>query len=45
MLKLLNDNEVALAANEFEKWDKAGGQVVAGLLRRRVAEKAEFLGQ
>jgi lysozyme len=42
MLKLLNDNEIALAAEEFEKWDKAGGKVVAGLLRRRTAEKVEF---
>ncbi len=30
------------AAAEFEKWDHAGGQVVAGLLRRRIAEEAEF---
>jgi lysozyme len=42
MLKLLNDNEIVLAAEEFEKWDKAGGKVVAGLLRRRTAEKVEF---
>lgn len=30
------------AAQQFERWDKAGGVVVAGLLRRRLAEKAEF---
>jgi lysozyme len=42
MLKLLNQNEIAQAALEFEKWDKAKGVVVAGLLRRRYAEKEEF---
>jgi lysozyme len=44
MLKLLNSGNDAAAAAEFEKWDMAGGQHVAGLLRRRLAEKAEFLG-
>lgn len=44
LLRLLNAGDIAGAANEFEKWDHAGGAVVAGLLRRRLAEKAEFLG-
>jgi lysozyme len=42
MLKLVNADDMTDAANEFEKWDKCGGQVVAGLLRRRQAEAAEF---
>lgn len=42
LLKLLNAGNLAGAAAEFEKWDHAGGQVVAGLLRRRLAEEAEF---
>jgi lysozyme len=42
LLKDLNAGNFAAAANEFEKWDHAGGQVVAGLLRRREAEMAEF---
>jgi len=42
MLKLLNTNCLAAAANEFEKWSRAKGVVVAGLLRRRLAEKTEF---
>lgn len=42
LLKLLNQGDFADAANEFDKWDKAGGQVVAGLLRRREAETQEF---
>jgi lysozyme len=44
MLKLLNAGDLNGAANEFPKWDHAAGQVVAGLLRRRLAEKKEFLG-
>ncbi len=44
LLKDLNAGDFAAAAAEFEKWDHAGGQVVAGLLRRRLAEKAEFTG-
>ena len=42
LLKLLNANDFAGAAAEFDKWDHAGGQVVAGLLRRRQAETALF---
>jgi lysozyme len=42
LLKLLNTHCLAEAANEFEKWSRAKGVVVAGLLRRRLAEKAEF---
>jgi lysozyme len=44
MLKLLNDNDRAAAAAEFEKWDHAGGVELPGLLRRRKAEAAEFSG-
>jgi lysozyme len=44
MLKLLNAGDHAAAANEFQKWDMAGGEHVAGLLRRRIAEAAEFRG-
>lgn len=40
--KLLNMGDIAGAAAEFEKWDHASGKVVAGLLRRRLAEEAEF---
>ena len=42
LLKLLNASDFANAALEFDKWDKSGGQVVAGLLRRRIAETQEF---
>jgi lysozyme len=42
VLKLLNAGDMSNAVLEFDKWDRAGGQVVAGLLRRREAETQEF---
>lgn len=42
MLKYVNQGNMILAAIEFEKWDHAGGLVVAGLLRRRQAEERMF---
>jgi lysozyme len=43
LLKLLNAGDFHGVAAQFPIWDKAGGQVVAGLLRRRLAEQALFL--
>lgn len=45
LLKLLNQGKIAEAANEFSRWDKAGGQSLLGLSRRRRAERALFLSQ
>jgi lysozyme len=45
LLKLVNQHQLAQAAEEFHKWDHAGGKELAGLLKRRLAEKADFLGQ
>lgn len=42
LLQLVNDGKHEEAANEFEKWKYAGGVAVAGLLRRRFAEKERF---
>ena len=42
MLKLLNAGQFSEAADQFQLWDHASGQVVAGLLRRRIAEEQEF---
>jgi lysozyme len=39
----LNAGDYAGAANEFPKWRKAGGKVLAGLVRRRAAERELFL--
>lgn len=38
----LNDGDYHGAASAFEMWDRAGGKVMAGLLRRRKAEEALF---
>jgi lysozyme len=43
MLRDLNAGHVTAAADQFEVWDKAGGKVVAGLLRRRKAEERLFV--
>lgn len=43
LLKLMNKGDIIGAADEFPKWDRAGGQVLAGLDRRRHAERDLFL--
>ena len=42
LLKCLLANDFQGAALEFPKWDHVGGQVCAGILRRRQAEAALF---
>jgi len=37
-----NRGEIESAADEFLKWDKAGGKVLRGLTRRREAEREFF---
>ncbi|PDO81613.1 lysozyme [Kosakonia sacchari] len=44
LLKKLNAGDYRGAADEFLRWNKAGGQVLAGLSRRRAAERELFLG-
>jgi lysozyme len=43
LLKKLNNGNYQAAANEFEKWTKAGQQELKGLVRRREAEKQLFI--
>lgn len=43
LLKKINVSEFFEAAEEFLKWNKAGGKVLPGLTRRRAAEKELFL--
>lgn len=43
LLRKLNDRDVKGAADEFLRWNKAGGKVLNGLTRRREAERALFL--
>jgi GH24 family phage-related lysozyme (muramidase) len=45
LLKLLNQGKFQEAADQFPRWDKAGGQSLLGLSRRRRAERALFLSQ
>jgi lysozyme len=44
MLKDLNAGKIAEAEAQFEVWDHVSGKVVAGLLRRRLAEERLFEG-
>ena len=43
LLKKLNAKDYAGAAEEFAKWNKAGGKVLPGLTSRRNKEKELFL--
>ncbi|HCT5190022.1 lysozyme [Enterobacter cloacae] len=45
LLRKFNAGDYAGAADEFLRWNKAGGKVLNGLTRRREAERALFLGQ
>lgn len=42
LVRKLNANDFAGAADQFARWNKAGGRVLAGLTRRRAAERALF---
>lgn len=43
LLRLVNARQFAAAADQFPLWDKANGQVLNGLVRRRAAERQLFL--
>lgn len=43
LLKKLKAGDIEGAANEFLRWNRAGGQVLDGLTRRRQAERRLFL--
>lgn len=42
LLRLLNEKKYEEAAEEFLRWDKSGGVVSLGLVRRREAERNLF---
>ena len=42
LLKCVNANDMAGASVQFGRWNKAGGNVIAGLTRRRQAESDLF---
>ncbi|EOC1259856.1 lysozyme [Cronobacter sakazakii] len=43
LMQKLNSGDYAGAADEFPRWNKAGGKILPGLTRRREAERALFL--
>lgn len=43
LLKLHNDGKHKEAADQFKRWNKAGGKVLAGLTRRREAEASLYM--
>jgi GH24 family phage-related lysozyme (muramidase) len=43
MLKVLNNGEYDKVPAEMKRWNRAGGKVLAGLVRRREAEARLFL--
>ena len=43
LLRLLNAGDYAGAAGQFPRWNRAGGKVLNGLIRRRAAEQALFV--
>ncbi len=45
LLRYVNGGDFAAAALQFLQWVHAGGEVCAGLVRRRKAEAAMFLGR
>lgn len=45
LLKLLNQRDYRGAADQFKRWNRAGGKVSNGLTKRRAAEEALFLSR
>ncbi|ROZ86902.1 lysozyme [Pseudomonas neustonica] len=45
LLRLLNHGDYAGAAGQFKRWNKGGGKVLPGLVRRREEERALFEGE
>lgn len=43
LLRLLNGGDYGRAADQFLRWNKAGGKVLKGLTKRREAERMMFL--
>lgn len=43
LMRLLNSGDYEGAADQLPRWNRAGGRVLAGLTRRRLAEREMFL--
>jgi lysozyme len=44
LLRKLNAQDYTGASNEFRRWNRAGGRVVKGLVKRRYKESCHFVG-
>ena len=42
LLKYVNKKQFSKASKEFKKWNKCGGKVLKGLVKRRLLEQSEF---
>ena len=42
LLKYVNKKQFRKASKEFKKWNKCGGKVLKGLVKRRLLEQSEF---
>jgi|TARA_A100001391_G_scaffold16987_1_gene9507 lysozyme len=45
MLRVLNEEKYADVPQEIKRWNKAGGEVLDGLIKRREAEAKMFVGE
>ena len=45
MLRVLNEGEYDEVPSQIRRWNKAGGRVLEGLIRRRDAEALLFEGK
>tara|TARA_R110002012_G_scaffold134615_1_gene288047 strand:- start:1444 stop:1911 length:468 start_codon:yes stop_codon:yes gene_type:complete len=45
MLKVLNEEKYVDVPQEIKRWNKAGGEVLDGLIKRREAEAKMFVGE
>jgi len=45
LLKRLNEDDIADVPHQIKRWNKAGGKVLDGLIRRREAEALLFQGE
>lgn len=44
LIKMINRGDAKIGAAQFDRWNKAGGKVLAGLTRRRAAERKLYEG-
>jgi lysozyme len=45
LLKMINAGSADAAADQFLRWNRAGGVILSGLVKRREAERKLYLGQ